>query len=156
MVVIGINTANTRLSTETPEFALGTLGRVNGSENIYKYIKYNPGSTPVTAVAGNMTFYYAAAGVSDGTDTTVTCFATDSQALGAGVLMAAIPNNGYGWIQVTGVATLTTALTSGAAGNALCGGAANSTLKVCALVTDFQCAVCLHAVNKQVLLTCPL
>ena len=58
--------------------------------------------------------------------------------------------------QTKGVATLTTALTAGADGNALTAvGAGDGTLDVSALVTDFICAVAIDASAKIVMLTCP-
>jgi len=73
-----------------------------------------------------------------------------------GVFQAVIADGGYGWIQIRGQATLTTALSAGADGNALTAiGTTDGTLDVSALVTDFICAVAIDASAKTVFLTCP-
>ena len=53
MNIIGLDKTKVRTSSETAEFTLGTVGRIDGSGRLYKYIKYNSGATPVAAVAGN-------------------------------------------------------------------------------------------------------
>lgn len=122
----------------------------------YKFVLYNGGVGSVAAVAGNMTYYYAPSGVSAGATTTVTSDLSDSANIGAGMLMAAPANGEYCWVQTGGPATLTTALTAGADGNALTAvGATDGTLDVSALVSDFICAVAIDASAKIVLLTCP-
>jgi hypothetical protein len=94
--------------------------------------------------------------VSAGSTTKVTSDLSDSAGVGAGVLQAVIADEGYGWIQISGVATLTPALTAGADGNALTPvGATDGTLDVSALVTDHICAIAVDASAKIVLLTCP-
>jgi len=117
---------------------------------VYKWVKYNSGAGPVAAVAGNVVYYYGASGV--GTvgydDCVVTMDLTDA-VLGAGVLQAILTNGYYGWIQVRGPATLTTALTAGADGNALTiVGTTDGTLDVSALVTDHICAYAFDASAK--------
>lgn len=154
-VVIGINPTSVRTSAEGPEFALGTIAVENfltsaGSyTRKYKYVQYNSGAGAVAAVAGNVAYYYAPSGVSAGSDQVVTSDLSDSAALGAGVLQAVIANGGYGWIQIRGKATLTTALTGGADGNALTAvGATDGTLDVSALVTDAVVAFAVDATAK--------
>jgi type 1 fimbria pilin len=81
---------------------------------------------------------------------------SDSAGVGAGVFQAVIADQGYGWIQTAGVATLTTALTAGADGNALTPvGSTDGTVDVSALVTDHICAIAIDASAKIVMLTCP-
>lgn len=122
----------------------------------YKFVLHNSGAGPVAAVAGNMTYYYAPGGVSAGALTTVTSDLSDSANVGAGMLMSAPATGEYCWIQTGGSATLTTALTAGADGNALtAAGATDGTLDVSAAVTDFICAVAVDASAKIVFLTCP-
>jgi hypothetical protein len=114
---------------------------------VYKFVKYNEGAGSVAAAAGNVAFYYGVSGASAGATTEVTSDATDSIGVGAGVLQAAIPDGDYGWVQIKGPATLTTALTAGADGNALTAvGAGDGTLDVSALVTD---AIVAYAVDAS-------
>lgn len=122
---------------------------------VYKYVKYNQGAGTVAAVAGNMAYYHGDDSYT-ATEADVTSDLSDSANIGAGMLMSAIPHQSYGWIQIKGVATLTTALTAGADGNALTAvGATDGTLDVSALVTDFICAIALDASARIVLLDCP-
>lgn len=121
----------------------------------YKFVKYNNGQA-VAAVAGNFVYYHAASGTSAGEINEVTMDLSDSANVGAGVLQAVIADGSYGWIQTYGPATLTTALTAGADGNALTAvGATDGTIDVSAAVTDFICAVAVDASAKIVFLTCP-
>ena len=151
----GVNLTNVRTSTEGPEFKLGTVHRAYDGK-AYKYVQFNDGVGNVASVAGNFAYYYAVSGVSAGQYDIVTMDVTDSGNIGAGVFQAVIADGGYGWIQTKGVATLTTALVSGADGNALMASATtDGTLKVSAAVTDFICAVAIDASAKIVFLTCP-
>lgn len=123
---------------------------------VYKFIQYDTGAGPVAAVAGNFCYYYAPGGVSAGATTVVTSDLSDSAGVGAGVLQAVLADGEYGWIQIAGPATLTTALTAGADGNALTAvGATDGTLDVSGLVTDAICAHAIDASAKIVMLTCP-
>lgn len=156
MQLIGPNLTEVRTSAEGPAFALGTIHSDAATGKTYKYVKYNNGAGDVASVAGNFCYNYAVSGASAGQYTEVTMDITDSGGIGMGVFQAVIPDGGYGWIQVGGVATLTTALTAGADGNALTAvGATDGTIDVSALVTDFICAVAIDATAKIVFLTCP-
>lgn len=79
------------------------LGSIRYDQNaVYKYVKF-PGTT--TIAAGDFLCYTAAdllAQTVDGANT----------AMGAGVATAAVPSGAiaYGWIQIEGLATLSTAL----------------------------------------------
>lgn len=129
---------------------------VDHSGKSYRFVQYNSGAGPVTAVAGNMAYYYAPSGVSAGATAVVTSDLSDSANVGAGMLMSAPATGEYCWIQTGGAATLTTALTAGADGNALtAAGATDGTLDVSAAVTDYICAVAVDASAKIVFLTCP-
>lgn len=151
----GVNLTNVRTSTEGPEFKLGTVHRAYDGKQ-YKYVQFNNGVGDVASVAGNVAYYYAVSGASAGQYDIVTMDLTDSAGIGAGVFQAVIADSGYGWVQTKGVATLTTALTAGADGNALTSvGSTDGTLDVSALVTDFICAVAIDASAKIVFLTCP-
>lgn len=157
MEIIGLDKTKVRTSSQSAEFTPGTVGRVDGTGNLYKYVKYNAGAGPVAAVAGNFAYYYAPTGVSAGAYTEVTSDLSDSAGVGAGVLQAVIATGGYGWIQITGYAVLTTALTAGADGNALTPvGSTDGTLDVSAAVTDHICAIVIDADAKKVFLNCPL
>lgn len=115
----------------------------------YKFVQYNSGAGSVAAVAGNVAYYYAPSGVSAGSYTVVTSDLSDSANLGAGVLQSAPTNGQYCWIQIRGVATLNTALTAGADGNALTAvGSTDGTLDVSALVTDAIVAYAIDASAK--------
>lgn len=151
----GVLLTRTRTSTEGQEFAVGTVYRAYDGKQ-YKYVEFNNGVGNVASVAGNVCYYYAVSGASAGQITIVTMDVTDSGGVGAGVFQAVIPDGGFGWIQTKGPATLTTALTAGADGNALTAiGTTDGTLDVSALVTDFICAVAIDASAKIVMLTCP-
>lgn len=122
----------------------------------YRFVRYDTGAGPVAAVAGNFAYYYAPSGASAGATSVVTSDLSDSAAVGAGVLMSAPGDGDYCWIQTRGEATLTTALTAGADGNALTPvGATDGTLDVSALVTDHICAIAVDASAKIVFVTCP-
>jgi hypothetical protein len=155
MIDAGVNLTAVRTSTEGPQFKLGTVFR-NYDGKQYKYVQFNDGAGNVASVAGNFAYYYAVGGVSAGQTDIVTMDLSDSANVGAGVFQAVIADGGYGWIQTRGPATLTTALTAGADGNALTAvGATDGTIDVSALVTDFICAVAIDASAKIVMLTCP-
>jgi hypothetical protein len=130
----------------SPMFRLGAVGQAASGKK-YKYVQYNTAVGVIAAVANNVCYYYAPGGVSAGATTVVTSDLSDSAGVGAGVLQAVIPSLSYGWIQISGVATLTTALTAGADGNALTAvGSTDGTLDVSALVTD---AICAHAIDAS-------
>lgn len=156
MYQIGIDVTKT---SSSPEYGLGSLAANSTSvgTKIYKYVKYNVGAGSVAAVAGNVAGYYAASGASAGAYTEVTSDVSDTAGLGAGVLQAVIADGEYGWIQIKGVATLTTALTAGADGNALTlVGAGDGTLDVSGLVTDAVVAYAVDATAKIVLCDFPM
>ena len=145
----------TRVDT-TLEFPLGQIG-ADRDGKFYKYVQYETAAGTIAAVAGNFCYYYAAGGVSAGSSTVVTSDLSDSAGVGAGVLQSVIGDGEYGWILTQGRATLTTALTAGADGNALTPvGSTDGTLDVSALVTDHICAIAIDASAKIVMVTCPL
>lgn len=119
---------------------------------VYKFVKYNNG-TAVDAVVGNVCYYFEDDGYSLNI---VTCDLSESSNIGAGVLMSAIPDLGYGWIKIRGSHVLTTALTAGADGNALTAvGATDGTLDVSAAVTDHICAIAEDASAKLIVCLFP-
>jgi hypothetical protein len=143
------------LQTSGTGWAVGDIYR-DGNGKKYKFIQYNSGAGAVAAAAGNFCYYYAPSGTSAGATTVVTSDLSDSAGVGAGVLQAVIASGDYGWIQISGPATLTTALTAGADGNALTPvGSTDGTLDVSALVTDHIAAIAVDATAKIVFVTCP-
>jgi hypothetical protein len=159
MFITGINPADTYTSTNLP-CKVGTIGAhtpsSDGIPRLYKFVQYETAAGAVAAVVGNVCYYFAAGGVSTGNTTVVTSDLSDSANVGAGVLQSVIADGDYGWIQLTGPAVLTTALTAGADGNALTAvGATDGTLDVSALVTDCVCAVCIDAGTKTILCKFP-
>jgi hypothetical protein len=113
----------------------------------YRYYKYNNGVANLAAVAGNVAYFLAVSGASAGDVIEVTMDLSDSAGLGAGVFQAVLTDGYWGWFQTKGYATLTTALTAGADGNALTAvGSTDGTLDVSALVTD---AVVAYAVDAS-------
>lgn len=141
------------LQTSGRGFGLGD--RFTASDGkIYKFVLFNNGSGNVAAAVGNFCYYLAETGVAT---YTVTSDLSDSAYIGAGVFQSVPADGEYCWIQVSGPATLTTALTAGADGNALTPvGSTDGTLDVSALVTDHICAIAVDASEKKVVLTCPL
>ncbi len=151
-----------RLTDTYTAAALATRGLVAGNVTEmqdgkqYKLVLFNNGVGNVAAVAGNFCYSYAVSGASAGQINVVTMDVTDSGGIGMGVFQSVPADGEYCWIQITGSATLTTALTAGADGDALTAiGTTDGTLDVSALVTDFICAVAIDASAKIVYLTCP-
>jgi hypothetical protein len=138
-----------------PKFTLGQVYRAQDGKQ-YKYVLHNNGAGNVAAAAGNMCYYYAPSGASAGAYTTVTSDLSDSAGVAAGAWQEVITDGYYGWIQTKGPATLTTALTAGADGNALTAvGSTDGTLDVSAAVTDAIAAIAIDASAKIVMLCCP-
>ena len=140
----------------TVDFQLGQVAQTSDGK-LYKYVQYVVGAGTVAAVAGNVVGYYAASGTSAGQIDIVTADVSDTAKAGAGVLQSAPATSEYCWIQVTGPATLTTAVASGADGNALTlVGAGDSTLDVSGAVTDAVCATAIDASAKIIMCQFPL
>ena len=117
--------------------ALGDCFYGSGNK-VYKFVQYDTGAGSVAAVSGNVAFYYTVDGYKNHQ---VTSDVSDSVGIGAGVLQSAPADGEYCWVQIKGAATLNTALTAGADGDALTpSGAGDGTLDVSAAVTDHVCA----------------
>jgi hypothetical protein len=89
--------------TEVDNQAYDTPGDIRVENGcVYKYVKF----TGTTSIAAGDALCYVA------TDTTDTTVDGANTALGAGIAMAAVASGAvqYGWIQIKGVATLSTAL----------------------------------------------
>ena len=119
----------------------------------YKWVQYDTGAGGVAAVVGNVCYYYTLDGYKN---VVVTSDVSDSIAIGAGVLMAVAADGEYCWVQIKGVATLTTALTAGADGDALTPtGAGDGTLDVSGAVTDHVCAYAGDISDKEIVCDFP-
>lgn len=141
------------------EGAKERLGAIRFDDGkIYKYVQYNGGAGSIAAVAGRVAALYAPGGASAGATTVVTMDTSDGSEVGAGMLLAVIPHLGFGWIQIKGLATMTTAFTAGADGDpmTLTGATADAgNLDVSAAVTDHVCAISVDASAFIILLDCP-
>ena len=131
----------------TAQFTLGEIGQTSNGK-VYKYIKYENGAAAVAGVAGEVA-YYATVAVGDATGTIVTSDLSDSDSVGAGVLQASLTDGAFGWIQVSGIATLSLALTAGVDGDALTPtGAGDGTLDV-NIVTAANTDICARAMDAS-------
>ena len=150
--VLGIDATSV---SDTAEFLLGQHGAVVGSPTkLYKYVQYDTGSAGAAAVAGEVAYYYTLDGYKNNQ---VTSDLSDSVEIGAGVLQAVMTDGQFGWIQISGPATLTIALTAGADGDPLTPtGSADGTLDVSADVTDNVCAIAGDISDKEIICTFPL
>lgn len=146
--------------TETSAIDLEGVNTIRRDGNkTYKWVKYNNGAA-VAAVAGNVVYAYALAGdaVSGGYENgEVTMDLTDGL-FGAGILQAIIADGSFGWIQIRGPATMTTAALAGADGQALTmiGATTDGTLDLSALVTDAVCAFLTDATAKKIACMFPM
>lgn len=131
----------------TPKFKLGSIGQTNDGK-LYKYVKYEAATAAVAGVTGEVA-YYATVAVGDATGTIVTSDLSDSLEVGAGVLQADLTDGSYGWVQVTGIATLSIALTAGADGDNLTPtGATDGTLDV-NVATAADTNICATAIDAS-------
>lgn len=158
MSLLGLERTRTYTSADVTSGRSFTVGMVirdyDGKK--YKFVQYDTGAGAVAAVSGNVCYYYAPSGTSAGATTVVTSDLSDSAEVGAGVLQSAPADGEYCWIQITGSATLNTALTAGADGDPLTPtGSTDGTLDVTAATTDMICAVALDASAKIILCQFP-
>ena len=150
--VVGIDPTSV---SDTAEFKLGQHGAVIDSPTkLYKYVQYDTGSAGAAAVAGEVAYYYTLDGYKNNQ---VTSDLSDSVEIGAGVLQAVMTDGQFGWVQISGPATLTIALTAGADGDPLTPtGSADGTLDVSADVTDNVCEIDGDISDKEIICTFPL
>jgi len=149
--ITGMNLTN--IDSE-PQFKLGGIGQTSDGKK-YKYVQYEAATAGVAGVAGEVA-YYAKVATGDATGTIVTSDLSDSDEVGAGVLQAALTDGSYGWVQVTGVATLSINLTAGADGDPLTPtGATDGTLDVTAAATSAVCAYAIDASADIILCAFP-
>ena len=119
----------------------------------FKYVQYKEGSAAVDGVAGEVCYYYTLDGVKNNQ---VSSDLSDSVEIGAGFMHAGPSDAEYLWIQLTGPATLTIALTAGADGDPLTPtGSADGTLDVSGAVTDNVCAVAGDISDQEILCAFP-
>ena len=131
----------------TAQFTLGEIGQTSDGK-VFKYIKYEQGAAAVAGVADEVA-YYAKVAVGDATGTIVTSDLTDSDSVGAGVLQASLTDGDFGWVQVSGLATLSIALTAGVDGDAATPtGAGDGTLDV-NIVTAANTDICARAMDAS-------
>ena len=138
---------------DSADFKLGQIGMNDGSNNVYKFVRYDTGAGSVAAVSGQVAYYYLASGYDAHK---VTSDVSDSVNIGAGVLKSAPTDGQYCWIQIKGPATLSIALTAGADGNALTVvGTTDGTLDVSAAYTDHVCAIADDISAKEIVCDFP-
>ena len=140
----------------TAKFAAGQVMDLPDSSGImksYKYIKYV--TAGVSSVVGNVAYYVLVA--TDGTGTQVSSVVAEAAGIGAGVLQSILANGEWGWVQISGPATCTTAFTAGADGNAMSalGAGAAGTLDVIGADTSYCCAVAIDVSAKIILCDFP-
>lgn len=136
-------TALTETATYDKE-GLGTI-RQEGN-NFYKWVQSDNGTANLSPAAGDVVGYIASTGYAANK---VTADTSDTSGIGAGVTMAAIADQEYGWIQIKGQATVSTAF-SVTAGNGL-KFSADRTLAAVAAHTDVMVA---YAVDTTVTIIC--
>ena len=142
----------------SPQFTPGTVISLtdDGVTKSYKYVQYNAATADIAGVAGEVAAFTTVA-VGGATGHVVTSDYSDSLDIGAGVLQAALTDDYYGWIQVTGPATLTIALDSGADGDALTTDTATTdgSLGVTTALTDSICAYAIDVSAKVIMCDFP-
>ena len=150
--VLGIDVTSV---SDTAEFLLGQNGAVVGSPTkLYKYVQYDTGSAGAAAVAGELAYYYTLDGYKNNV---VTSDLSDSIEIGAGVLQAVMTDGQFAWVQISGPALLTIALTAGSDGSNLTPtGSADGTLDVTTASTDHICAIAGDISDKEIICTFPL
>ena len=132
--------------------ALGDVFWGKGGK-VYKFVQYKEGTAATDGVASEVAYYYTVDGYKN---SQVSSDLSGSVEIGAGVLMAAMSDDEYGWIQIKGPATLALALTAGADGDPLTPtGSADGTLDVSAAVTDHVCAYAGDISDKEVICDFP-
>lgn len=140
----------------TAQEVLGTL-RFDGNK-VYKYVEIKNTTATVAGAAGDPVAYFAATGYGNNR---VVIDLTDADAtvpFSAGVLCGTITGTlavaEYGWIQIKGLSTLLTAVTSGAAGKTFKLSTTDKTASVSTAATDNFMGVSMNA-TTGVCLDCP-
>ena len=154
----GRKTSFTTALTETSTIDKEGVGALRQEgDKWYKWCKFDNGTANITAAAGLCVGYVA--GVANVDGAVITPDVSDTNNIGAGVLMAAPADQEFCWVQIKGLSgVLAQDVTAGAVGNALTlAGAADGEFDVSAAVTDFIVGtlVVATASAQQVLLDCP-
>ena len=132
--------------------ALGDVFSGAGNKR-YKFVQYKEATAATDGVAGEVAYYYTLDGYKLNQ---VTSDLSDSVEIGAGVLQAALSDEEYGWVQISGAATLTIALTAGGDGDPLTPtGAGDGTLDLPTAVTDNICAIAGDASDNEIICRFP-
>lgn len=139
--------------TEILTFDAEGVGTIRREGNkTYKFIKFNNGTVNTEGLAGHFVVYFTDVGY----DNSEVTFDNSDGSVGAGVLVAALQDGNFGWIQIGGQVILLISLDGGADGDAATLVAAtDGTLTLSALVTDQHCGVINDVTAKKVVLTCP-
>jgi len=139
-----------RTNAQGPAQDLGTI-RDEGDKG-YKYVQYTQGDDTVACAAGVVVGYDATDGYEENL---VTANVSDSLGQGAGVALAAIPELGYGWIQIWGKSGLLAVDTTDTAGDFLTlTGASDKSLTVVTAATEHICAQLLDDTNSAEVILC--
>lgn len=145
MILSGVILGQTDTS---PLFTIGDKFYADDGK-VYKYLQYSTGTANLTPAVGDVVGYVKE------NPLLVTPDVSDC-GIGAGVLVSAPADNEYCWVQIRGFATISTALTAGADGNALTlVGAGDRTLDVSALVSDAVVAYAVDASAKEIFCNFP-
>lgn len=136
--------------------ALGTI-RFGDKGRWYKYVQFKNTTATVAAGAGSLVAYGAVTGY-DNSLVVADCTDADAIVVCAGATLATITGTAgttyYCWIQITGLITLDTAVTTGAAGKSFFLSTTDKTGTVGAAAFDQKAGISLNATTK-VVLTCP-
>lgn len=159
MLLHGVNVTETLTATQLAEkgFTAGVIYSAQDGKR-YKLYQYDTGVGGITAVSGNAAYFYAPSGTSAGAVTVVTSDLTDSNEVGAGILQSAPGDGEYGWVQISGPATMADTLVSGADGDPLTPtGAADGRLTVinATVATSPVCAFAIDASAKIIMCAFP-
>lgn len=129
---------------------------VSHDNKTYRFVQYRSGAGNIAGVLGGVAGLFAPGGVSTGLSDTVTSDVSDTAGLGAGVLMSAVNDGEYCWIQVKGAATIALPFVSGASGQQLVlSTTTDGTLKVAGAATDAVVAYAVNAASRQIMCAFP-
>lgn len=140
----------------TAQEVLGSLRFENNK--VYKYVEIKNTTATVAGVAGDCVAYFAATGYGNNRVVLDLSDADATVAFAAGILCGTITGtlgvSEYGWIQIKGAATLSIAVTSGAAGKTFKLTTVDKTATVGTAATDNVMGISVNA-TTGVCLDCP-
>lgn len=135
--------------TEVTSAAKDILGDLRYEQaGVFKYITF---ISATAGVAGEVAYYVAATGYGANSCTSVV---SESDAIGCGVLQAAMVTGEFGWVQIKGFATLSIAITGSTGDGDLLTttGAADGSLDISATAaTDEICAVAANESDNEIM-----